>query len=104
MNFVIAAAASATMAFTGLGGVGGIVVSYVAWANVVLAIFNLLPGIPMDGGRVLESIVWAVTRNRNRGTVVAAWGGRVVAVGVLVYVDRRAVPHRRSPHASRAWS
>lgn len=86
MNFVIAGAASATMAFTDLDGVGGTVVSYVAWANVVLAIFNLLPGIPMDGGRVVESIVWAITRSRNRGTIVAAWGGRVVAVGVLLYV------------------
>jgi Zn-dependent protease len=85
MNLVIAGAASATMAWTDLGGVGGTVVSYVAWANVLLAVFNLLPGIPMDGGRVLESIVWAITRSRNRGTVVAAWGGRVVAVGVVVY-------------------
>lgn len=86
MNFVIAAAASATMALTELGGVGGTVVSYVAWANVVLAIFNLLPGIPMDGGRVVESIVWAISGSRHRGTIVAAWGGRVVAVGVLFYV------------------
>lgn len=85
MNLVIAGAASATMAFTHLGGVAGAVVSYVAWANVLLAVFNLLPGIPMDGGRVLESIVWAFTRNRNRGTIVAAWGGRVVAIGVVVY-------------------
>lgn len=86
MNLVIAGAASATMSVTHLGGVGGAVLSYVAWANLLLAIFNLLPGIPMDGGRVLESIVWAATKSRNRGTVVAAWGGRVVAVGLIVYV------------------
>ncbi len=85
MNLAIAGLASTTMAVTDLGGVGGAVVSYVAWANLLLAAFNLLPGIPMDGGRVLESIVWAITGSQHRGTVVAAWGGRVVAVGVVVY-------------------
>jgi Zn-dependent protease len=85
MNLVIAGAASAAMAVTDLGGVPGAVVAYVAWANLLLAAFNLLPGIPMDGGRVLESIVWVLSRNRHRGTVVAAWGGRVVAVGVVAY-------------------
>jgi hypothetical protein len=57
----------------------------VAWANVLLAIFNVLPGIPMDGGRVLESIVWSATGNQHKGTLVAAWMGRVVAIGVMVY-------------------
>ncbi|MCB2413921.1 site-2 protease family protein [Demequina sp. TTPB684] len=85
MNLVIAGVAGATMAATELGGVAGSLVSYIVWANLLLAVFNLLPGIPMDGGRVLESVVWAITRNRHRGTVVAAWGGRVVAVGVVVY-------------------
>ncbi|MFV0287309.1 MAG: site-2 protease family protein [Demequina sp.] len=60
------------------------IVAWLAWANLVLAAFNALPGIPMDGGRVLEAIVWAVTGNRFRGMIVAAWGGRVVAVGVLM--------------------
>lgn len=57
---------------------------WIVWANLLLAAFNALPGIPMDGGRVLEAIVWGVTKDRNRGLVVAAWAGRVVAVGVLV--------------------
>lgn len=60
-----------------------LLVRYLAWANLVLAIFNALPGIPMDGGRVLESVVWAVTGDRYRGVIVAAWGGRVVVLGVI---------------------
>ncbi len=85
MNLVIAGAASASIAVTDLGGLAGDLVSYIVWANLLLAAFNLLPGIPMDGGRVLESVVWALTRSQHRGTVVAAWGGRAVAVGVVVY-------------------
>lgn len=59
--------------------------SWVVLANVLLAAFNALPGIPMDGGRVLEAIVWAATGSHHRGTVVAAWAGRVVAVLVVAF-------------------
>jgi Zn-dependent protease len=55
-------------------------------SNAFVAGFNLLPGLPLDGGKVLEALVWAVTGDRTRGTVVAAWGGRLVVVGVAVYV------------------
>ena len=51
-----------------------------AYSNIFLAVFNALPGLPLDGGNVLKSVVWGVTRDEGRGTVVAAWGGRVVAV------------------------
>ncbi|MFD1506842.1 peptidase M50 [Georgenia yuyongxinii] len=51
------------------------------FTNALVAAFNLLPGLPLDGGRVLESLVWAVTGDRVRGMTVAAWAGRVVVVG-----------------------
>ncbi|GAA1636610.1 site-2 protease family protein [Georgenia ruanii] len=54
-------------------------------SNAFVAAFNLLPGLPLDGGKVLEALVWALTGDRTRGTVIAAWGGRLVVVGVAVY-------------------
>ena len=55
-----------------------------ASANLVVGVLNLAPGLPLDGGRVLRAIVWKATHNMHRGTIVAAWGGRVAAVLVLV--------------------
>ncbi|GAB2478177.1 hypothetical protein GCM10027063_19480 [Promicromonospora xylanilytica] len=56
-----------------------------AFSNAVVGVFNLLPGLPLDGGQILESIVWAATGRRTTGTIVAGWVGRVVAVGVLLW-------------------
>lgn len=56
-----------------------------AFSNAVVGVFNLLPGLPLDGGQILESIVWAATGRRTTGTIAAGWVGRVVAVGVLLW-------------------
>ncbi|WP_433258948.1 site-2 protease family protein [Streptosporangium sp. CA-135522] len=62
------------------------VLTFQLWfANLIVGIFNLLPGLPLDGGRMLRAGVWKVTRNPGSGTIVAAWAGRVLAV-VLVAV------------------
>ncbi len=56
-----------------------------AGANLLVGILNLVPGLPLDGGRVLKSAVWGLTGNMHRGTIVAGWGGRLTAAAVLFW-------------------
>ena len=57
---------------------------YLGGINLSLALFNLLPGFPLDGGRVFRSLVWAWTGNMNRATRWAAATGRAVAMLMIV--------------------
>jgi Zn-dependent protease len=61
-------------------GLIGLALSGVALTNLFVGIINLVPGLPLDGGRVLKAVVWGVTGDTHRGTIVAAWGGRIVAL------------------------
>ena len=63
----------------------GTAADYLAAANVILGIFNLIPAYPLDGGRVLHALVWRWTGSRLRATKVAATIGRILAVGLVGY-------------------
>lgn len=56
-----------------------------AGANLVIGALNLLPGLPLDGGRLLRAAVWGATGRPLTGSIVAGWGGRVLAVLCLGY-------------------
>jgi hypothetical protein len=53
------------------------------WINLGLATFNLLPGFPLDGGRIFRSIVWGITKNYTRSTRIAARSGQAIAYAMM---------------------
>jgi Zn-dependent protease len=65
-------------------GTGSDIVWSIGYVNIVVAIFNMLPGLPLDGGRVFKAIIWQVTGREETGTKVAGWIGRAAAVAIVV--------------------
>jgi len=68
------------------GTIGGTLISQLMWANLVVGGFNLLPGLPLDGGRMLRAVIWKVTGRPGTSTIAAAWAGRVLAVALFLLV------------------
>jgi len=75
--------ASVALWFVTPDGLLRMAVEGLAGANLLIGALNLVPGLPLDGGRVLKAAVWRVTGRVHSGTMAAGWGGRVIAVLVL---------------------
>ena len=69
----------------------------VAFANVLVGVFNLLPGLPLDGGQIVSALVWRATGSKGRGLVTAGWLGRVVAVLTVAWFALRPLAEGRAP-------
>ncbi|TXS51295.1 site-2 protease family protein [Streptomyces sp. t39] len=66
------------------GTVPGVLLAGLMISNLIVAAFNLLPGLPLDGGRMLRAVVWKISGKPMTGTIAAAWVGRALAVAVLI--------------------
>jgi Zn-dependent protease len=60
-----------------------LVLGLVAVANAIITVFNLLPGLPLDGGRILHALLWRLTGDEHGATVTSAQAGRVVGLVVV---------------------
>jgi Zn-dependent protease len=94
-EFLVSAAGPAmSLALAGIGigvnllldlrGIPRVLIDRVILANAVVGVFNLLPGLPLDGGRVLRAGLWKLTGRNSYSTVLAAWAGRAIAVALAV--------------------
>jgi Zn-dependent protease/predicted transcriptional regulator len=63
----------------------GALALWLAEINATLALFNLLPGFPLDGGRIFRAIVWGITKNFNRATKIAGASGKLIAYGMIIF-------------------
>ncbi len=94
-EFVIAVVGPLTSIAVGVGAVGlwfvtpdGLLllaVEGLAAANLLVGVLNLVPGLPLDGGRLLKAFVWRLSGSVHTGTIAAGWGGRVTAVAALLW-------------------
>lgn len=84
-NFLLAGATWLVVSAVNPTGVADILTNIFLWANLVIGIFNVLPGLPLDGGRLVESAVWKATGSHAKGTIAAGWGGRVVVIALVLY-------------------
>jgi len=88
-NLALAGIGYALMQALDPDGVVGLLLFAVTLTNAFVGVFNLLPGLPLDGGYLVHALVWKVTGDRNRALIVAGWLGRVVTVVFVLWLVGR---------------
>jgi len=86
MSLVLAALGFGVHELFNPPGIAGVLVDRLILANAVVGVFNLLPGLPLDGGRVLRAGLWKITGKSGYSTALAAWAGRVIAIVLALAV------------------
>ncbi|MGP3969335.1 site-2 protease family protein [Streptomyces sp. 6N223] len=84
LSLVLAGLCYAGMLAVESGTVPGVLLAGLMISNLIVAVFNLLPGLPLDGGRMLRAVVWKISGRPMTGTIAAAWTGRALAIAVLI--------------------
>lgn len=83
MSVVVASVFYAGASALGGNSPFGVLFGYLAFVNVALAIFNLVPAYPLDGGRVLHALVWRLRGDRERATAITVMTGRILAGAII---------------------
>ncbi|MFG2019733.1 M50 family metallopeptidase [Actinomadura geliboluensis] len=83
-NLVLAGLGLLAHATLALPDVALLLLEALTFANLLVGLFNLLPGLPLDGGRLVRAAVWKATGRARSGAIIAGWVGRAVAIGCLV--------------------
>ena len=105
--FAILAFAATKIAALGNYGVTVIVFFLIAWGNLLLAVFNLFPGYPLDGGRVLRAIIWRRTGSISEATRMSGICGVLIGAMLILFgVYIMIAPNWRAsqPYFMGVWS
>lgn len=84
-SLLVGGVALAAIMLLHTGGLIEMALESLVGANFFVGVLNLVPGLPLDGGRVMKALVWGISRSAHRGTLVAGWIGRVAAGCALVW-------------------
>ena len=84
-SYVLAIAFYLLALATPQGSMPNVLAMWLSETNALLATFNLLPGFPLDGGRVFRSIIWGITKNYARSTRIASRIGQAIAYGMMAF-------------------
>jgi len=84
-SFFLAACFYSLTLFFPYSQMTGALATWLWQTNAALALFNLLPGFPLDGGRIFRAMVWGATKDFTRATKIAGMSGKIVAYGMIVF-------------------